>query len=377
MFFRGGALEVLFRQPYNFSALCCIRSIRGLNIRGKLYNAKEERMNIRKMLGFTIICLAVSSLALAQPQGGPPGEGAAGAARIEISGAYEAVLPLPAATPTVLLTFCPGGDPFQGAWLEEGGNKFVGEMTDKKVDGETFYFTVQAGPGKWDFKCTIEGDTLKGTVTGDYATSPFEGKRVELEVADYCSKKFEADKTATANPAAGGQGGGPGGPPGDAPAGGPPGAAATESAPVDIAGAYEAVLTLPKASPTAILTFCSGGDPFQGAWLEEGGNKYVNEMTDKKVDGNTFYFTIQAGPGKWDFKCSLEGNTLKGTVTGDYATSSFEGKPVKLDVEDYCSKKFEADKKAAANSAGSGQGGGPGGGQGGGPGGGPPPGAPQ
>jgi hypothetical protein len=335
--------------------------------------------------------MAISSLAMAQPQGGPPGGSAAKAAKIEISGAYEAVLPLPAATPTVILTFCPGGDPFQGAWLEEGGNKFVGEMTDKKVDGETFYFTVQAGPGKWDFKCTIEGDTLKGTVTGDYATSPFEGKRVELEVADYCSKKFEADKMAAANPAAGGQGGGPpnsgmpggtggppgaGGPPGGAPAGGPPGAdSAAEAAPVDIKGAYETVLTLPKASPTAILTFCPGGDPFQGAWLEEGGNKYVNEMTDKKVTGNTLYFTIQAGPGKWDFKCTIEGKTLKGTVTGDYATSPFEGKLVELEVADYCSKKFEADKKAAASTAGSDQGGAPPGG--GAPGEGPPPGAPQ
>lgn len=113
---------------------------------------------------------------------------------IGVAGSYQAVLPLPAASPMVIFTFCPGGGPFQGAWLEEGGNKFVGEMTNKSVDGDTFYFTVTAGPGVWDFKCTLEGDTLKGTVTGDYATSPFEGKLVELEIGDYCTEKFEADK---------------------------------------------------------------------------------------------------------------------------------------------------------------------------------------
>jgi hypothetical protein len=106
--------------------------------------------------------------------------------------------------------------------LEDGGNKFVGEMTDKKVDGDVLYFTVQAGPGKWDFKCSIEGNTLKGTVTGDYATSPFEGTPVALEVANYCLEKFEADKEAAANPTEGGQAPGPGGPPGGGPAGGPP-----------------------------------------------------------------------------------------------------------------------------------------------------------
>jgi hypothetical protein len=352
----------------------------------------EEKMDIKKIICLTFICLAISTLALAQSLGDPSpnsgmpagtGGASSNAQQADISGAYKAVLTLPKASPTVILTFCPGGEPFQGAWLEEGGNKFVGEMTDKKIDGNVLYFTVQAGPGKWDFKCSIEGNALKGTVTGDYATSPFEGTLVELEVENYCSGKFESDKEAAANTAEGGQGGGPGGPPGGAPAGGPfpnsgmPGgtggapAETSQSAPkADIAGAYEAVLTLPKAAPTAILTFCPGGEPFQGAWLEEGGNKFVGEMTDKKIDGNVLYFTVQAGPGKWDFKCSIEGDTLKGTVTGDYATSPFEGTPVELEVENYCSGKFEADKEAAAKTADGGQGGGP-------PAGGPPPGAPQ
>lgn len=139
-------------------------------------------MHIQKIVGIIIVCLAVSTLALAQPQGGIPG-----GAPAKIEGAYEAVLTLPKATPTAILTFCSGGEPFQGAWLEDGGRKFVGEMTNKEINGSELSFRIQAGPGLWDFVCTLDGNTLKGTVTGDGATSPFEGNLVELE-EDYCSK---------------------------------------------------------------------------------------------------------------------------------------------------------------------------------------------
>lgn len=143
----------------------------------------------------------------------------------------------------------------------------------------------------------------------------------------------EANKQAAANMAGGGGGeGGPGGPGGAPPAGAPSGGPQAK-----IEGAYEAVLTLPKASPTAILTFCAGGEPFQGAWLEDGGKKVVGEMFDKEIKGNEMSFKIQAGPGLWEFLCHFEGNTLIGTVTGDGATSPFEGKRVEL-AEDYCSK---------------------------------------
>lgn len=130
-------------------------------------------MRIQKIIGITIICLALSGMVLAQ----------AGAA----DGSFETVLVFPKASPTVILTFCPGGEPFQGAWLEEGGKKIVGEMTNKEIKEDGMHFRVQAGPGIWDFICNIEGDTLKGTVTGDGATSSFEGKPVQLE-EEYCSK---------------------------------------------------------------------------------------------------------------------------------------------------------------------------------------------
>jgi hypothetical protein len=138
----------------------------------------EDKMRIRIMIGITIVCLAISTLANAQPPGGP---------QAKIEGAYEAVLTLPKATPTAILTFCDGGDPFQGAWLEEGGKKVVGQMTDKEIRGNEMYFKIQAGPGLWEFLCHFEGSSLIGTVTGDGATSPFEGNLVELEEA-YCSK---------------------------------------------------------------------------------------------------------------------------------------------------------------------------------------------
>lgn len=104
-------------------------------------------------------------------------------------------------------------------------------------------------------------------------------------------------------------------------------------------GSYEAVLTFPKASPTAILTFCPGDDtvPFKGSWYEDGGEKFVNDMTKQKINGNELSFTIQAGPGIWEFVCTVDGKTMKGTVTGDGATSGFEGPRIKME-KDLCPK---------------------------------------
>ncbi|MBN1625252.1 MAG: hypothetical protein JW944_01905 [Deltaproteobacteria bacterium] len=111
----------------------------------------------------------------------------AGSAKIE--GSYQAVLKFPKASPTAILTFCPGsGDvPFTGNWTENDGEKYVNEMTKQKINGIELSFTIQAGPGIWEFVCTIDGKTIKGTVTGDGATSPFEGSRVTLK-KDCCSK---------------------------------------------------------------------------------------------------------------------------------------------------------------------------------------------
>jgi hypothetical protein len=108
---------------------------------------------------------------------------------------------------------------------------------------------------------------------------------------------------------------------------GPGGAAAK------IEGSYKVVLTLPKAKPTAILTFCKSGEPFAGAWVENGGERFVGEMYNKKIYGNEYVFTVKAGPGIWDFVVTSDGQTLKGTVTGDGATSPFEGSKTKLDKE--------------------------------------------
>jgi hypothetical protein len=128
-------------------------------------------------------------------------------------------------------------------------------------------------------------------------------------------------------------------------AGSPPkqtGAAATSpasGAQAKIEGSYQAVLKFPKASPTAILTFCPGnGDvPFKGNWTENGGEKFVNDMTKQKINGNELSFTIQAGPGIWEFVCTIDGKTIKGTVTGDGATSAFEGPRITVS-KDLCTK---------------------------------------
>ena len=100
-----------------------------------------------------------------------------------------------------------------------------------------------------------------------------------------------------------------------------------------IAGSYKVTLKLPKAQPTVELTFCKSGEPFSGAWVEDGGQKLVGEMYNKKIESGKYIFTVKAGPGIWDFAVSSDGQTLKGTVTGDGATSPFEGPKTKLDKE--------------------------------------------
>ncbi len=111
----------------------------------------------------------------------------AGSSKIE--GSYQAVLKFPKASPTAILTFCPGsGDvPFTGNWTENDGEKFVNDMTKQKINGNELSFTIQAGPGIWEFVCTIDGKNIKGTVTGDGATSPFEGSRI-IPKKDLCAK---------------------------------------------------------------------------------------------------------------------------------------------------------------------------------------------
>jgi len=124
-------------------------------------------------------------MASLSPAQGPASSSAGAKARIE--GSYKVTLKLPKASPTVEFAFCKGGEPFSGAWVEDGGQKLVGEMYNKKIDGNQFIFTVKAGPGIWDFAVTSDGQTLKGTVTGDGATSPFEGPKVKLD-KEYCKE---------------------------------------------------------------------------------------------------------------------------------------------------------------------------------------------
>jgi hypothetical protein len=132
-------------------------------------------------MSFTCVC--------AQGQAGSPKGNAPVASQAKIEGSYQAVLKFPKASPTAILTFCPGSDgvPFTGAWHENGGEKLVNKMTKQKISGNELSFTIQAGPGIWEFVCTIDGKTIKGTVTGDGATSNFEGPRIKLE-KDLCAE---------------------------------------------------------------------------------------------------------------------------------------------------------------------------------------------
>jgi len=157
----------------------------------------KSRVKILYFIIAAAITAVSSSFVYAQePAGAPPGQPAAaitaapsGGAQAEIEGSYQAVLKFPKAAPTAILTFCPGVDgvPFTGAWHEDGGEKFVNKMTKQKVNGNELSFTIQAGPGIWEFVCTVDGKTVKGTVTGDGATSSFEGPRIKVE-KDLCAK---------------------------------------------------------------------------------------------------------------------------------------------------------------------------------------------
>jgi hypothetical protein len=142
-----------------------------------------------KILSFIVaasVALVFTAVSAQGPAGAPaPSSGA----KAKIEGSYQTVLKFPKASPTAILTFCPGNDkaPFTGNWTENGGEKLVNEMTKQKINGNELSFTIQAGPGVWEFVCTVDGKNIKGTVTGDGATSPFEGPRIKLE-KDLCAK---------------------------------------------------------------------------------------------------------------------------------------------------------------------------------------------
>jgi len=140
-------------------------------------------------ISFTFVCAQNPASAPPGQPGGAAMNTSSGGSQAKTEGSYEAVLKFPKASPTAILTFCPGSDgvPFTGAWHENGGEKFVNEMTKQKINGNELSFTIQAGPGIWAFVCTIDGKTIKGTVTGDGATSNFEGPRKKYE-KDLCAK---------------------------------------------------------------------------------------------------------------------------------------------------------------------------------------------
>lgn len=147
-----------------------------------------SKLRVKLLLLLSAAAMMATSLIVAQAQGSggaPPAQPSGATAKIV--GSYQVVLTLPKAKPTVDLTFCKSGKPFAGAWVENGGRRFVGEMYNKKISGNKYIFTVKAGPGIWDFVVTSDGRTLKGTVTGDGATSHFEGPRTKLD-KEYCKE---------------------------------------------------------------------------------------------------------------------------------------------------------------------------------------------
>lgn len=144
----------------------------------------RSRARILSLLSAVALATSLSPAWAQGPAGAPEKPGDATA---KIEGSYQVNLVLPKAKPTVVLTFCKSGEPFTGAWVENGGEKLVGEMYNKKIEGNQYIFTVKAGPGIWDFVVTSDGQTLKGTVTGDGATSPFEGPKTKLD-KEYCKE---------------------------------------------------------------------------------------------------------------------------------------------------------------------------------------------
>jgi hypothetical protein len=148
-----------------------------------------SRVKILSFVVAAIVALVFTTVSAQGPAGAPPQSAPSSDAKAKIEGSYQAVLKFPKASPTAILTFCPGNDkaPFTGNWTENGGEKLVNEMTKQKINGNELSFTIQAGPGVWEFVCTVDGKTMKGSVTGDGATSPFEGPRIKLE-KDLCAK---------------------------------------------------------------------------------------------------------------------------------------------------------------------------------------------
>lgn len=149
----------------------------------------RSRVKIFSFVVTAIVAMVCTTVCAQGPAGAPSQPAPSSDAKAKIEGSYQAVLKFPKASPTAILTFCPGSDgvPFMGSWTENGGEKLVNEMTKQKTNGNELSFTIQAGPGIWEFVCTIDGKTMKGTVTGDGATSPFEGPRIKLE-KDLCAK---------------------------------------------------------------------------------------------------------------------------------------------------------------------------------------------
>jgi|WetSurMetagenome_2_1015567.scaffolds.fasta_scaffold238178_1 hypothetical protein len=148
----------------------------------------KSRVRILSLVVAALVAMVFNTVYAQGAAGAPSGKSGSGA-QAKIEGSYQAVLKFPKASPTAILTFCPGNDkvPFTGSWTENGGEKFVNEMTKQKINGNELSFTIQAGPGIWEFVCSVDGKTIKGTVTGDGATSPFEGPRIKVE-KDLCAK---------------------------------------------------------------------------------------------------------------------------------------------------------------------------------------------
>lgn len=191
------------------------RHLQARFIQPYLSNVTEEKMRIQKILGITIICLAISGLALAQPQGGPPGgapgggmpggnggapQGGQSAASLDMTPVYEA------------MDTNKDGLVNKDEWLASGMtqdsyDKLFTQMLDKDKDGN------------------LTKDDIMGAIPMFEVDTNGDGKASMEEFAT-------ANKKAAESMAAGGQGGAPGGGmpggTGSGPQGGPPAGAPSE-----------------------------------------------------------------------------------------------------------------------------------------------------